>query len=162
MVPKEFELKRPGAEMPPFLRSIHTAGEDRTGIGPAVESTGDQMEELGDEWRTDLACRGGGESRDVAGVGRNWAEEDTGEGGWVSGSWSRQCPYKVVVRALPPPPLLPLRNPLPFLPLLLFAPPFEPLIPRALLWPHPALSQLFFWLRVAQREDSLPPRRRPV
>ncbi|XP_044901158.1 E3 ubiquitin-protein ligase RNF167 isoform X2 [Felis catus] len=79
MVPKEFELKRPGAEMPPFLRSIHTAGEDRTGIGPAVESTGDQMEELGDEWRTDLACRGGGESRDVAGVGRNWAEEDTGD-----------------------------------------------------------------------------------
>ncbi|XP_044901159.1 E3 ubiquitin-protein ligase RNF167 isoform X3 [Felis catus] len=27
MVPKEFELKRPGAEMPPFLRSIHTAGD---------------------------------------------------------------------------------------------------------------------------------------
>ncbi|XP_046946106.1 E3 ubiquitin-protein ligase RNF167 isoform X2 [Lynx rufus] len=111
MVPKEFELERPGAEMPPFLRSIHTAGEDRTGIGQAVESTGDQMEELGDEWRTDLACRGGGESRDVAGVGRNWAEEDTGEGGWVSGSWSRQCPYKVVVRALPPPSAPPPKKP---------------------------------------------------
>ncbi|XP_030150683.1 E3 ubiquitin-protein ligase RNF167 isoform X2 [Lynx canadensis] len=27
MVPKEFELERPGAEMPPFLRSIHTAGD---------------------------------------------------------------------------------------------------------------------------------------
>ncbi|XP_047687898.1 E3 ubiquitin-protein ligase RNF167 isoform X1 [Prionailurus viverrinus] len=27
MVPKEFELKRPGAEMPPFLRSVHMAGD---------------------------------------------------------------------------------------------------------------------------------------